>query len=61
MRYGDLPPWTGAGKGILHMITWRIENWADMPTTMREYVEAEQKLWRLPPASLAEVRALQKD
>jgi hypothetical protein len=43
------------------MITWRIENWADMPTTMREYVEAEQKLWRLPPASLAEVRALQKD
>lgn len=59
-RTGRLPAWAGGGEAVMHLITWRIEAYADLPDTMRSYVEAEAPLWMNPPADLAEIRALQE-
>lgn len=59
LRYGAVPPWAGGGDGIMHLVTWRVERWADIPNDLRSYIETEQKLWTSPPKDLDEVRKLQ--
>ena len=58
-RVGQLPPWAGGGDAVMHLITWRIEDYADVPESLRSYIEAEAPLWMNPPADLEEIRALQ--
>jgi hypothetical protein len=60
VRYGDLPPWAGGGPSIMHMVTWRIDNYADLPESMRSYLESDARLWMEPPRDLAEIRRLQQ-
>ena len=60
VRYGDLPPWAGGGPSIMHMVTWRIDNYADLPESMRSYLESDARLWMEPPRDLAEIRQLQQ-
>ena len=64
VRYGDLPRWaaqeSATGKAIYHLITWRVEDWNDIPETLRTHIEENYPLWETPPASLEEVRELQK-
>jgi len=63
VRYGDLPGWAAAesstGKAIYHLITWRVEDFNDLPAGIRAEIEESHPLWKQPPASLSEVRALQ--
>ncbi|MEM7662152.1 MAG: hypothetical protein AAF292_07870 [Pseudomonadota bacterium] len=59
VRYGDLPAWAGGGKAIYHLVTWRIDDWADMPSSMKETIERDYPLWMAPPASIEDIRALQ--
>lgn len=59
VRYGPAPRWAGGADVIMHMITWRIDDFADIPEGLRSHIEAEAPLWREPPADLAEIRALQ--
>lgn len=59
MRTGPLPPWAGGRAAVMHLTTWRVERWADVPASMRDHVEARAPLWRTPPADLAEIRRLQ--
>jgi len=59
-RKGRLAPWAGGGEAVMHLITWRVDAYSELPDTMRAYVEAEAPLWMNPPADLAEVRALQQ-
>jgi hypothetical protein len=33
------------GKGVMHMVTWRVDRYADLPASMREYLESEARLW----------------
>ncbi len=63
MRYGPLPHWAqkdGITMGAMHMTTWRITDYDDVPQTLRDYVEAEAPLWTAPPEDLADIRRLQK-
>ncbi len=60
VRYGDCPRWTGSVPCIMHLITWRVDDYADVPATLRDWIEAEAPLWKSPPANLAEIRRLQQ-
>ncbi|MEM6682492.1 MAG: DUF1838 family protein [Pseudomonadota bacterium] len=58
-RYGDLPRWAGKGKCIMHMVSWRLEDYEDVPEQFRRYIEADAPLWKAPPKDLADIRRLQ--
>jgi len=63
MRYGPLPTWAqkdGRTMGAMHMTTWRLTDYEDVPETLRNYVEAEAPLWMDPPRDLADIRYLQR-
>lgn len=60
VRYGDLPPWAGPGKAIMHLIARRVDRFEDLPETMRSYVEKKAPLWMGPPVDLNEIRELQE-
>ncbi len=60
VRYGDLPPFAGPGQGIIHLVSWRVDDYAALPASMREALEREAPLWQAPPADLAEIRELQQ-
>ncbi len=59
VRYGDAPGFAGGGKSIMHLVTWRIDRYADVPATLRDYIEASAPLWKAPPRDLADIRRLQ--
>ena len=60
LRYGNAPDWAGGGLTIMHLVTWRIDRYQDVPATLREYIESDAPLWKAPPADLADIRKLQK-
>lgn len=60
-RYGDLPPWAGGGKGIFHLLSWRVESHENFPPQMLAWARSEMPFWLSPPADLAEIRDLQKN
>ncbi len=59
VRYGDLPPFLGPGKAIVHLVSWRVDSFEELPATIRGYVEQHATLWLQPPKDMAEIRALQ--
>ncbi len=58
-RYGDLPQWAGGGKGIYQLLSWRVESAEDFPPKLLAWAREHASFWLKPPASLAEIRALQ--
>lgn len=63
MRYGPLPAWAqkdGVTMGAMHMQTWRIADYEDVPQGFREFIEAEAPLWKEPPLDLEDIRRLQE-
>jgi len=58
LRFGDLP--ANLGKGVLHMVSWRVDRYPDLPPSIRSYLESEARLWLEPPRDLAEIRRLQQ-
>ena len=60
IRYGDLPPFLGTGKTIIHLVAWRLDSFAGLPETMKTWVETDAQLWREPPKDLDEIRSLQQ-
>lgn len=59
LRYGDLPPFLGPGKTIIHLVAWRVDSFDDLPESMKEWVKTDAQLWREPPKDLDEIRELQ--
>jgi hypothetical protein len=59
MRTGPLPAWAGGRQAVMHLTTWRVERWQDLPASIRSYVETEAPYWRNPPESLQVVRGIQ--
>lgn len=60
VRYGDLPPFAGPGQGIIHLVSWRVDDYASLPDSMRDALEQEAPLWMAPPEDLEEIRELQQ-
>ena len=58
-RVGPLPRWAGGGTSVMHLVTWRVESFDDVPASFRRYIEEEAPLWTAPPRDLAEIRELQ--
>lgn len=59
VRTGAAPPALGGGPCVMHLVSWRVDRFADLPASLRAYVEERAPLWRAPPRDLAEIRALQ--
>ena len=59
-RYGGLPSWAGDAKTITQLHSWRVESQEQIPPRILEWVKAEKPMWLRPPASVDEVRALQR-
>lgn len=59
LRTGAAPAWAGGGPCVMHLVSWRVERWEDVPDALRRRVEERYPLWKQPPADLAEVRRLQ--
>ena len=57
-RYGDLAG--GAQKTIMHLVAWRVDRYADLPASIRDYLEAEAPMWKEPPRDIEEIRKLQR-
>jgi hypothetical protein len=58
LRFGELP--AGIGAGVMHMVAWRVSSYADLPASIREYIDTEAPLWQAPPKNLADIRAMQQ-
>jgi hypothetical protein len=59
LRTGPLPASLGGGQSVMHLVSWRVDRYADLPKTIRDYVETDAPLWKLPPRDLTEIRKLQ--
>lgn len=59
VRYGPAPAWAGGVPSIMHLVTWRVEDYAQVPASLRSYIETDAPLWKAPPADLADIRRLQ--
>ncbi len=60
IRYGDAPSWmSGVEKIVMHMTTERIVDRDDVPARLRDWIDSEYPMWRVPPADMKEIRALQ--
>lgn len=59
-RFGDLPPFIGRGKSVMQLVAYRVDKYADLPITMREYLERDAPMWKEPPKDLEEIKQLQK-
>lgn len=58
LRVGELP--AGLGRGVMHMVSWRVDRYADLPASIRSYLETEARQWLEPPRDIAEIRRLQQ-
>lgn len=60
LRYGDCPRWSGSQPCIMHLVTWRVDGFDQVPETLRSWIETNAPLWKAPPVDLDEVRDLQQ-
>jgi hypothetical protein len=61
-RYGAPPPFAEGAPGrkaIYHLLSWRVESTAEFPPALLAWAKAKMPGWLVPPADMAEVRALQ--
>ena len=54
-----LPPMMGPGRSSMHGYFQRYDNYADVPATLRDFVEEYAPMWKNPPLDMAEIRSLQ--
>jgi hypothetical protein len=60
-RYGDLPAAIGGGKGIIHLVSYRVDKIEDLPSAVfKKYLNEKAQMWLAPPKDLEEIGALQK-
>jgi hypothetical protein len=60
-RYGDLPAAIGGGKGIIHLVSYRVDKIEDLPSAVfKKYLNEKAQMWLAPPSDLAEIVELQK-
>lgn len=51
----------GQGKPVYtHRTSWRVDRYADLPASIRQYIETRAPLYREPPRDFAEIERLQR-
>jgi hypothetical protein len=55
-----LPAAMGGGRSSMHAYFHRYDRYADLPESIRSFVEEYATMWREPPCDLDEIRELQK-
>jgi hypothetical protein len=51
----------GQGKPVYtHRTSWRVDRYADLPASIRQYIEAQAPMYREPPKDFAEIERLQR-
>lgn len=58
VRYGATPPFSK--DAVLHIVSWRLDNFSELPESMRTYTETHAPEWKTPPTSLEEVERIAK-
>ena len=60
-RYGDIPAAIGGGKGIIHLVCYRVDTIEDLPSAVfKRYLKEKAPMWLNPPKNLAEIAEMQK-
>ncbi len=59
-RYGALPAWAGGDRAIYHLLSHRVENHDEFPPNLLAWAQKNKPQWLSPPASLAEIEAIQQ-
>ena len=59
-RYGQMPAWAGGGPAIVRLHSWRVEDSNEFDEQLLSWAKKEKEGWLQPPASMEEVRAIQK-
>lgn len=59
-RYGDLPPFLGGGKGVIQLVSYRVDKFEDLPVKWQNYLKNKYPLWSKPPKDVAEIMELSK-
>ena len=57
VRYGATPPFSE--QAVMHVVSWRLDSFAELPLRMREYALRHAPQWASPPRSLEEVASMQ--
>ncbi len=55
--------WHPIGRGrpvYTHRTSWRVDRYADLPASIRDYIETRAPLYREPPRDFAEIERLQR-
>lgn len=55
-----MPPGMGDGRSSMHAYFHRYERYADLPESIRSFVEEYAPTWKEPPKDLDEIRELQQ-
>ena len=55
-----LPPPMGPGRSSMHGFFQRYDNYADVPASLRNFVEEYAPLWKAPPVDMDEIRKMQE-
>lgn len=51
----------GNGKPVYtHRTSWRVDRYADLPASLRDWIDRNAPLYREPPKDIAEIEALQR-
>eukprot|EP00245_Coleochaete_scutata_P007850 TRINITY_DN23636_c0_g1_i1.p1 TRINITY_DN23636_c0_g1~~TRINITY_DN23636_c0_g1_i1.p1 ORF type:complete len:552 (-),score=138.16 TRINITY_DN23636_c0_g1_i1:679-2184(-) len=58
VRIGATPPF--AESAVMHLVGWRLDTFAALPQTIRDYVATQDAMWREAPKDLEDIRRLQK-
>ena len=59
-RYGDLAPFLGTGKGVIQLVSYRLDSFEKLPEKLKKRVREQDKMWLEPPVSVEEIKSLQK-
>jgi len=49
----------GPGRSSMHGYFQRYDKYADVPDTLRAFVEEHAPMWKAPPVDMDEIRSLQ--
>lgn len=55
-----LPEFMGGGRSSMHAYFHRYDRYADLPESIRSFVEEYAPMWKAPPVDMDEIRELQK-
>ena len=58
-RYGTGPAWMNAIDIVTQRVAYRVDDWNDLPTKLKKYINERAPLWRKPPQGMAEIIQLQ--